>query len=362
MHYDFLVVGAGLWGAVFAHEARKAGKRVLVIDKRSHTGGNVYCENIAGITVHKYGPHIFHTNDKEIWEYVTSLANFNRYTHAPVANFNGQFNMNTFYQLWGVKTPAEAQQWIEKEREGFKCDSPRNLEDQAISMVGREIYTKLIKGYTEKQWGRAASELPASVIKRIPLRFTFDNNYFDDCYQGVPIGGYNTLIAALLKSVEVKLNVDFLNNQADLRNMAKSIVYTGPIDAYFDFIHGELEYRTLSFLTQTLTIPNFQGNATVNYTDRNPEYTRIIEHKHFEFGKQDHTVITYEYPAEWKKGNEPYYPINNNRNQTIYGKYKVLAENESNTIFGGRLAEYRYYDMHQVIASALKKCRVMFGV
>lgn len=366
MHYDFLVVGAGLWGAVFAHEATKAGKKVLVIDKRSHTGGNVHCEKIADITVHQYGPHIFHTNDAEVWEYVTSLTRFNRYTHSPVANFNGQiynlpFNMNTFYQLWGVKTPAEAEQWIEREREGADFGTPRNLEEQAISMVGREIYDKLIKGYTEKQWGRKASELPASVIKRIPLRFTYDNNYFNDSYQGVAIGGYNQLINALLKNVEVKLDLDFLGNQTALRNVAEQIVYTGPIDAYFNFIHGELEYRTLNFVTEVLDTPNFQGNATVNYTDGHTAYTRIIEHKHFEFGKQANTVITYEYPAEWKKGNEPYYPINNHRNQSIYKKYKALADQQADAIFGGRLAEYRYYDMHQVIASALKKCRALFG-
>ncbi len=363
--YDYLVVGAGLWGSVFAHEATKRGKKVLVIDRREHTGGNIYCENIAGINVHKYGAHIFHTNDKEIWDYVNSFVEFNRYTNSPVANFNGElynlpFNMNTFYQLWKVKTPAEAKAKIAEQVEQAGIKEPKNLEEQAISLVGTDIYFKLIKAYTEKQWGRPATELPSFIIKRLPVRFTFDNNYFNDKYQGIPIGGYNKLTEGLLKNVDIKLGVDFFKERAQLSAIAEKIVYTGPIDEYFDFKFGQLEYRGLKFENQVLNQDNYQGNAVVNYTDGETKFTRIIEHKHFEFGTQEKTVITHEYPQEWAKGDEPYYPVNNDKNTAIFNSYKKLAEQEEGVLFGGRLAEYRYYDMHQVIGSALKKVKVHF--
>lgn len=362
--YDYLIVGAGLWGSVFAHEAKKNGKTCLVIDRRAHKGGNVYCENVEGINVHKYGAHIFHTNDKDIWDYVNSFVEFNRYTNSPVANYNGElfnlpFNMNTFYQLWKVKTPEEARLKIEEQVKQAGITEPTNLEEQAISLVGTDIYEKLIKGYTEKQWGRKATELPAFIIKRLPVRFTFDNNYFNDKYQGIPIGGYNKLIDGLLAGIEVRLGVDFEQNREELSSLANQVVYTGKIDEYFNFKFGELEYRSLRFENETLPVENYQGNAVVNYTDAETPFTRIIEHKHFEFGRQESTVITREYPLEWSKGVEPYYPINDAKNEAIYKQYKALGEAE-NVIFGGRLAEYRYYDMHQVIGSALKKCKELF--
>lgn len=361
--YDYLIVGAGLYGSVFAHEANKKGKRCLVVDRRAHTGGNVHCESIEGINIHKYGAHIFHTNDRDIWNYVNQFVEFNRYTNSPLALYedklyNLPFNMNTFHQLWGVKTPEEAKMKIKSQIEGLNISSPKNLEEQALSLVGTDIYEKLIKGYTEKQWGRPAKELPAFIIKRLPVRFTYDNNYFNDKYQGIPIGGYNKLTAGLLEGVECRLGVDFFKDKASLTELAEKIVFTGQIDEYYDFRFGELEYRSLHFEHQTLDVDNFQGNAVVNYTVREVPFTRIIEHKHFEFGSQPKTVITHEYPIEWKRGMESYYPVNDDLNNNKFKKYKDLADNEENVIFGGRLAEYRYYDMHQVIASALKKVKI----
>lgn len=363
--YDYLIVGAGLYGAVFAHEAKKNGKTCLVIDKRKHLGGNIYCENIEGINVHKYGAHIFHTNDKNIWDYVNSFVPFNRYTNSPLANYKGQlynlpFNMNTFYQLWQVKTPQEALTIIEKQTSKYKEKEPTNLEEQALALVGEDIYTKLIKGYTEKQWGRKATDLPAFIIKRLPLRFTFDNNYFNDTYQGIPIGGYNRLINGLLTDIKCRTNVDFFEQKEELQKLADKTVFTGKIDSYFDYKFGQLEYRSLRFEHEILDIPNYQGNAVVNYTEASIPYTRILEHKHFEFGKQPKTVITKEYPLEAGIKNEPYYPVNDALNTQRYNKYKELAKNEKNVIFGGRLAEYKYYDMHQVIGSALAKTRKIF--
>lgn len=365
MHkYDYLIVGAGLFGAVFAHEATRRGKKCLVVDKRQHTGGNIYCEKIEDINVHKYGAHIFHTNDKEIWDYVNQFVEFNRYTNSPVAIhkdklYNLPFNMNTFYQLWGVKTPLEAKRKIAEQIENLDIFNPKNLEEQALSLVGTDIYEKLIKGYTEKQWGRKATELPAFIIKRLPVRFTFDNNYFNDKYQGIPIGGYNKLTEGLLKGVEVRLGIDFFKERDLLVNQSSTVVFTGKIDEYYDFCFGELEYRSLRFEHKVLNIENYQGNAVVNYTEREIPYTRIIEHKHFEFGTQEKTVITHEYPVEWKTGMESYYPVNDEINTNKFKKYRELADKETDVIFGGRLAEYRYYDMHQVIGSALsvvKKC------
>ncbi len=358
--YDYLIVGSGLFGAVFAREANKKGKKCLVIDKRSHKGGNVYCEQIEDINVHKYGAHIFHTNDKEIWDYVNQFVEFNRYTNSPVAFYKNEvynlpFNMNTFYQLWGVKTPKEAKNIIAEQIKASGITNPKNLEEQAISLVGIDIYEKLIKGYTEKQWGRKATELPAFIIKRLPVRFTYDNNYFNDKYQGIPIGGYNKLIDGLLDGIEVKLNIDFFNQREELTQLADKIVFTGKIDEYYNNQFGRLEYRSLKFETTTLDQSNFQGNAVVNYTEKEIPFTRIIEHKHFEFGNQKKTVITYEYPDEWSHGKESYYPVNDDKNNAIYKKYKELSEKDSNVIFGGRLAEYKYYDMHQIIAYALKK-------
>lgn len=358
--YDYLIVGAGLFGSVFAHEMTKKGKKCLVIDKRDHLGGNVYCENVEGINVHKYGAHIFHTNDKRIWDYVNSFVEFNRYTNSPLANYKGElynlpFNMNTFYQLWKVKTPEEAKAKIQQQVEESGIKKPKNLEEQAISLVGKDIYEKLIKGYTEKQWGRKATELPAFIIKRLPVRFTYDNNYFNDKYQGIPIGGYNKLVEGLLDGIETKTGVDFFEEKEAYEKMADKIVFTGKIDEYFNYQFGKLEYRSLEFEHETLDKPNFQGNAVVNYTEAEIPFTRILEHKHFEFGKQDKTVITKEYPKEWEEGCEPYYPVNDEKNSTTYLKYKKLAEQTKDVIFGGRLAEYKYYDMHQVIASALKK-------
>ncbi|MCI2228617.1 UDP-galactopyranose mutase [Polaribacter sp. MSW13] len=362
MKYDYLIVGAGLFGAVFAHEMTKNGKKCIVIDKRKHLGGNVYCEKKEDINIHKYGAHIFHTNDKKIWDYVNSFVEFNRYTNSPIANYKGDlfnlpFNMNTFYQLWKVKTPKEAKAKIAEQISEVYVKKPKNLEEQALSLVGIDIYEKLIKGYTEKQWGRKATELPAFIIKRLPVRFNFDNNYFNDKYQGIPIGGYNKLIEGLLKGIETKTGVDFFKEKEALENLADKIVFTGKIDEYFDYKFGRLEYRSLQFEHEVLNTENYQGNAVVNYTEADIPYTRIIEHKHFEYGKQKKTVITKEYPKEWKKGDEPYYPVNDEKNSNIYLKYKQIAEKTDKVIFGGRLAEYKYYDMHQVIASALKKVK-----
>ena len=360
--YDYLIVGSGLFGAVFAHEAKKKGKKCLVIDKRNHQGGNVYCEQVEGINVHKYGAHIFHTNDKEIWDYVNQFVEFNRYTNSPVAFYKDEvynlpFNMNTFQQLWGVKTPEEAQNKIEEQVKASGIKDPKNLEEQAISLVGIDIYEKLIKGYTEKQWGRKATELPAFIIKRLPVRFTYDNNYFNDKYQGIPIGGYNKLIEGLLDGIEVRLEVDFFAQREEFTQIADKIVFTGKIDEFYNNQFGSLEYRSLKFDTKTLDQPNFQGNAVINYTESKIPYTRIIEHKHFEFGTQKKTVITYEYPDEWSLGKESYYPVNDDKNNAIYNQYKSLSEKDKNVIFGGRLAEYKYYDMHQIIGSALKKSK-----
>lgn len=360
--YDYLIVGSGLYGAVFAHEVTKAGKSCLVIDKRNHFGGNVYCENIEGINVHKYGAHIFHTNDKGIWDYVNQFVEFNRYTNSPIAVYkkelyNLPFNMNTFHQLWGVKTPAEAKAKIAEQVLASGIVDPKNLEEQAVSLVGIDIYEKLIKGYTEKQWGRKATELPAFIIKRLPVRFTYDNNYFNDKYQGIPIGGYNKLIEGLLKGVEVKLKVDFFENRAFYSNLATTVVFTGKIDEYYNNQFGTLEYRSLRFDTKVIDDENFQGNAVVNFTEAEVPYTRIIEHKHFEFGTQKKSVVTYEYPDEWELGKESYYPVNDEKNNAIYNKYKKIADKDQSVIFGGRLAEYKYYDMHQIIGSALHKCK-----
>lgn len=358
MKYDYLIVGAGLFGAVCAHELTKKGKKVLVIEKRNHIAGNIHTEDCDGIQVHKYGAHIFHTNDKSIWEYVNSFVEFNRFTNSPLANYKGKlynlpFNMNTFYQLWGTKTPSEAEAKIAEQRKEMEGRDPQNLEEQAISLVGRDIYEALIKGYTEKQWGRKATELPAFIIRRLPVRMTYDNNYFSDRYQGIPIGGYTKLVEAMLQNVEIRLGVDYLKNKQQHQSMAENIIYTGPIDEYFNYCFGKLEYRSLRFETEVLDIGNYQGNAVINYTECNIPFTRIIEHKHFDPVDTPHTVITREYPCEWKEGDEPYYPVNDDKNMTLFGRYRELADLEINTMFGGRLAEYKYYDMHQVIASAL---------
>ena len=355
--YDYLIVGSGLFGSVFAHEMKKAGKSCLVLERRSHIGGNVYCEEKDGINIHTYGAHIFHTDNKDVWKYVNQFVEFNHYVNSPVANYKGElynlpFNMNTFTKMWGIVTPAEAAAKIAEQRTAIKGE-PKNLEEQAISLIGTDIYTKLIKGYTEKQWGRSCTELPAFIIKRLPVRYTFDNNYFNDPYQGIPIGGYNTLIQALLEGVEVRTGVDYLEQRDDYANMAKTIVYTGPIDEYFGYSLGTLEYRGLRFETDRLEEENHQGVAVMNYTDRETPYTRIIEHKHFEFGTQPITYVTKEYPADWQPGQEAYYPVNNDKNQALYQQYAALAAKEQNVIFGGRLAEYKYYDMDDVIKSAL---------
>ena len=357
--YDYLIVGSGLFGAVFAHQAGLKGKKCLVIDKRTHVGGNVYCENVEGINVHKYGAHIFHTNDREVWNYVNSLVEFNRYTNSPIANYKGElfnlpFNMNTFYQLWKVKTPEEAKCRIDSEIAQFSyIKEPENLEEQALKLVGKTIYEKLIKGYTEKQWGKKAAELPAFIIKRIPLRFTFDNNYFNDIYQGIPVGGYNALINKLLEKAEVRLNVNFFDDREALSSMADTVVYTGMIDKYFDYCFGQLEYRSLRFEDEVLNITNFQGNAVINYTDFETPCTRIIEHKHFDFGKQEKTVITREYPQAWDENKEAYYPVNDEKNNHLFEKYKQKAGTQANVVFGGRLADYAYYDMDKTIRKAL---------
>lgn len=357
--YDYLVVGAGLFGSIFAYEANKRGKTCLVIDKRNHIGGNIYSEEIDGIEVHKYGAHIFHTNNKRVWDYMNQFSEFNRYTNSPVARYKGElynlpFNMNTFYQLWGAKTPEEAKTIIEEQVRKSGIKEPKNLEEQAIRLVGRDIYEKLVKGYTEKQWGRKATELPSFIIKRLPVRFTFDNNYFNDRYQGIPEKGYTDIIAQLLKNSDVLLETDFFEHREKLEQKAKKVVFTGMIDQYYDYCYGELEYRSLRFETTQLDCENFQGNAVVNYTEYDVPYTRIIEHKHFTFGMQPTTVITKEYPKQWEKGDEPYYPLNDDKNNAIYNRYKELAEKETNVIFGGRLAAYCYYDMYRVIEEALK--------
>jgi len=357
--YDFLIVGAGLYGSVFAHEMTKKGKKCLVIEKRSHVGGNCYTKQVEGINVHTYGAHIFHTSNKKVWDYVNSFVEFNRYTNSPIANYKGSlynlpFNMNTFYQLWGVKTPQEAKAKIEEERSAYKhITNPQNLEEQALVLGGKDIYEKLIKGYTEKQWGRPATEIPAFIIRRLPFRFTFDNNYFNDTYQGIPKGGYTLLFEKLLEGIEVRCNTDFFAEKETFLSQAKTIVYTGMIDQYFGYTYGKLEYRSLQFEETVLDQDNYQGNAVVNYTEASVPYTRIIEHKHFEFGTQEKTVITKEYSSEWKVGDEPYYPINDEQNNSLFEKYKALADEEKNVIFAGRLADYKYYDMHQVVEKAL---------
>ena len=363
---DYLIVGAGLYGAVFAHEAKKAGKTCIVIDKRNHIAGNIYTKEIEGIQVHEYGAHIFHTSNKQVWDYVNALAEFNRYTNSPVANYKGElynlpFNMNTFNKMWGVITPAEAQAKIEEQKAAAHVENPQNLEEQAISLVGTDIYEKLIKGYTEKQWGRPCDQLPAFIIKRLPVRLIYDNNYFNDKYQGIPVGGYTALVEKLLDGIEVRLGVDYLADRETLSALAKTVVYTGPIDAYFGYKLGALEYRSVRFETEVLDMPNYQGNAVVNYTDAETPYTRIIEHKHFEFGTQPKTVISREYSAEWKPGDEPYYPVNDEKNGALYQQYKALADAEGGVIFGGRLGEYKYYDMDKVIESALNMVQKVLG-
>ena len=370
--YDYLIVGAGLFGAVFAHEAKKVGKSVLVIEKRDHIAGNVYTEDMEGIHVHKYGAHIFHTNLKHVWDYVQQFATFNRFTNSPVANYHGElyslpFNMYTFNKMWGVVTPEEAAAKIEEERREAGITEPKNLEEQAISLVGTDIYEKLIKGYTEKQWGRPCSELPAFIIKRLPVRLTFDNNYFNALYQGIPVGGYTKMVENMLHGVEVKLGVDYLADKEKWDSVAEHVIYTGPIDAYFHYALGPLEYRSVRFETEVLDQPNFQGNAAVNYTDQETPWTRIIEHKWFEFGKDSEgndlpkTVISREYSSEWKVGDEPYYPVNDEKNGALYQKYKQLAKKETKIIFGGRLGEYKYYDMDAVIDSALQCAEKRLG-
>ena len=359
-------MGAGLFGAAFAQQVRAAGKSVLVIDRRNHIGGNVYTEEIEGIQVHRYGAHIFHTNDRSVWEYVNRFAEFNRYTNAPVANYRGElyslpFNMYTFNKLWGVVTPREAEAKIREQREAAGITEPKNLEEQAISLVGTDIYERLIKGYTEKQWGRPCSELPSFIIKRLPVRFTFDNNYFNARYQGIPVGGYTRMVEKMLDGVEVRLNVDYLQHKAELDALADRVDYTGSVDAYFDDCYGPLSYRSVRFETEVLDTPNFQGNAVVNYTDRETPFTRIIEHKFFEFGTQPKTVISREYSAEWRPGMEPYYPVNDEKNSALYEQYKALADREQKTVFGGRLGEYRYYDMDAVLLSALKLAEKELG-
>ena len=369
MKYDYLIVGTGLFGSIFAYEANKKGKKCLVIDKRSHVAGNIYTENIDGINVHKYGAHIFHTSNKEVWQYINQFAEFNRYTNSPVARYKNElynmpFNMNTFNKLWGVFTPEEAKAKIEQEKKEAGITEPQNLEEQAISLVGKTIYEKLVKGYTEKQWGKRATELPSFIIKRLPVRFIYDNNYFNDIYQGIPIGGYTQIIEKMLDGIEVKLNYDFFDHREELENIAEKIIFTGPIDKYYDYQFGELEYRSLRFETEELDIGNYQGNAVVNYTEYEVPYTRIIEHKHFEYGPGlgkieegqtvNKTVITREYPDQWTKDKEPYYTVNDEKNTKLYAKYKELADKNDKVIFGGRLGQYKYFDMDKVILEALK--------
>lgn len=358
MMYDYLIVGSGLFGSVFAYEANKRGKNCLVIDKRNHIGGNIYTKNIAGINVHEYGAHIFHTSNKKVWDYIQQFAEFNRYTNSPIAVYkdeiyNMPFNMNTFSRLWNIKTPNEAKEIIEKQKKESGITEPKNLEEQAISMVGKDIYEKLVKGYTGKQWGKPCTELPSFIIRRLPVRFTYDNNYFNDLYQGIPIGGYTQIIEKMLEDIDVRLNYDFFEHREELEKCAKKIVFTGMIDQYFNYCYGELEYRSLRFETEVLDEDNYQGNAVFNYTEYEIPYTRIIEHKHFEYGTQPKTVITKEYPAKWHKGDEPYYPMNDDKNNSLYARYKELAAQEDRVIFGGRLGMYKYFDMHNVIEEAL---------
>ena len=363
--YDYVIVGSGLFAGVWAYLANKQGEKCLVIEKRDHLGGNIYCEDVGGIHVHKYGAHIFHTSNREVWDFVNSLAEFNRYTNSPVANYKGEmynmpFNMNTFSKMWGISTPQEAKDIIASQRSSITGE-PKNLEEQAISLVGVDIYQKLVKGYTEKQWGRDCKELPAFIIKRLPVRYTYDNNYFNDLYQGIPIGGYNVIIDKLFEGCDVETGVDYLEHREHYDALGETVVYTGTIDAYYQYQFGKLEYRSLRFESEVLDEENHQGVAVVNYTDRETPYTRVIEHKHFEFGTQPKTVITREYPADWKEGMEAYYPVNDEKNQTLYQQYAALAENENHVIFGGRLAEYKYYDMDAVIASALKRTAEYMG-
>lgn len=369
MKYDYLIVGSGLFGSIFAYEANKKGKKCLVIDKRSHIGGNIYTENMYGINVHKYGAHIFHTSNKEVWDYIQQFAKFNRYTNSPVAKYKNElynlpFNMNTFNKLWGVVTPEEAKQKIQEEKNKARILQPQNLEEQAISLVGKTIYEKLVKGYTEKQWGKRATELPSFIINRLPVRFIYDNNYFNDIYQGIPIGGYTQIIEKMLDGIEVRLNYDYFEHKAELENIAYKIIFTGPIDKYYDYKFGELEYRSLRFETEELNVENYQGNAVVNYTEYEVPYTRIIEHKHFEYGPSlgkiaegqamKKTIITREYPDQWAQGKEPYYTMNDEKNTILYAKYKELADKDSKVIFGGRLGQYKYFDMDKVILEAIK--------
>lgn len=360
MHYDYLVVGAGLYGAVFAHEAKKKGKTCLVIEKRNHIAGNIYCENVEGINVHVYGAHIFHTSDKFIWDYINEFAEFNNYINSPIAKYKNElynlpFNMNTFSKMWGISTPQEAKDIIAAQIADLNITEPKNLEEQALSLVGKDVYEKLIKGYTEKQWGRDCKELPSFIIKRLPLRFVYDNNYFNDRYQGIPIGGYTPIVEKMLEGVEVRTGVDFFELRKEEPDLAEKIIFTGMIDEYFDYCLGALEYRSVRFETEVLDCENYQGNAVVNYTDREVPYTRVIEHKHFEFGKQEKTVISREYSSEWSVGMEPYYPVNDEKNNRLFEEYRKLAEKEGNVIFGGRLGDYKYYDMDKVIGAALSR-------
>ena len=365
MKYDYLIVGAGLFGSTFAYEATKKGKKCLVIDRRNHIGGNIYCENINNINVHKYGAHIFHTSNKKIWDYVNQFVEFNNYINSPIANYKGElynlpFNMNTFTKLWNVITPEDAKNKIEEQKREFNILEPRNLEEQAISLVGKDIYQKLVKGYTEKQWGKDCKELPAFIIKRLPVRFTFNNNYFNDKYQGIPIGGYNKIIEKMLENCDIELNVDYLKNKKYYNSLADKVLYTGMIDEYYNYVLGNLEYRSLRFETEVYdNIDNYQGNAVINYTDRETPYTRIIEHKHFEFNECKGTVITKEYPVNWRIGDEAYYPINDEKNNELFNKYKEMSLNEKNVIFGGRLGNYKYYDMDKVIEAALEIFKVV---
>ena len=371
MKYDYLVVGSGLFGAVFANCAKEAGKKVLVIDKRNHPAGNIYTEEIEGIQVHRYGAHIFHTSNKKVWDYMNRFATFNRYTNAPIAKYKDEiynlpFNMNTFQKMWGVVTPKEAREKIEEQIREAGIVTPGNLEEQAISMVGRDIYEKLVKGYTGKQWGKPATELPSFIIKRLPVRFVYDNNYFNDIYQGIPIGGYTAIVEKLLQGIEVRLNTDFLNNRKEFEELAERIIYTGMIDQYYDYCFGELEYRSLRFETEILEEENYQGNAVVNYTEYEIPYTRIIEHKHFEFLCESErpvpkTIITREYPSSWERGEEPYYPMNDDKNNRIYERYREKAKKEEKVVFGGRLGMYRYFDMHQVVEEALNMAKLLLG-
>ena len=366
MKYDYLIVGAGLFGAVFAHEATKRGKRCLVVEKRGHIAGNVYTEEVENIQVHKYGAHIFHTSNEEVWQYVNRFARFNHFINSPVANYKGKlynlpFNMNTFYQMWGMKTPAEAAQKIEAQRKAAGITEPKNLEEQAISLVGEDIYRILIKGYTEKQWGRDCRDLPASIIRRLPVRFTFDNNYFRDRFQRIPEEGYTAMVVKMLDGIEVRINTDYLKQKDELEAVADKVIFTGPIDAYFDYVHGALNYRSVRFETEILPIPNYQGVAVVNYNEREVPFTRIIEHKHFAFGTQEKTVISREYPSEWQPGVEPYYPVNDAQNTALYERYKALADRQDKVRFAGRLGQYKYFDMDKVIAEALAFVRTEFS-